>query len=715
MSNALLLKIFRNGQLVEQKALEQDVIKIGKLRSSHLWLEDDSVARMHAVLESSGSEVRVIDLGSLGGTFLNGARVDKNAAIAHGDALDVGPYRVEVEMMHSAGMAAAGFGTAMPMAPTARPVAAARVAGATALAPAIAPQPVAKLSGAPSPGPHSFDPTEVETEDGMHVAEVVASYRGTVLDAQHVGQVKSRRKSSPLFLGAAAALMLSGGALLASEVTQDWDAYAAAKTSAIDNGTPIPEAPGTGLGGLGLGLMLLSLVPMGMGVIRLNDKGVSRYRIGEAHDAEFNTDAGALPGDTFPLVSPGAGGHVLNFTPSMSGAVTVGEESISLSELVDSGRAAGNGSGYAYALPAGARCKVSHGELTFHVNDVAAGKRLAGKSEADKPFWVYNAASFAAVGSLLVLTHLIPDEAMAMALDTSDASARYVGYMTQPDLEEEEVIDEDTPEEAEDAGGQGERHAGTEGAMGDPKKKAANKMYAVKGPKTALPQMARDFDPDMQTRKAGILGELQKESGHFLASPYGGAFAQGTDDEDVWGNMTGTEIGASYGVMGLGNVGTGRGGGGDGEGTVGMGHIGLIGHGGGGGSGGSYGPGDGNGRGTGFTNRAKRVPRVRAAKVKLKGSMDKGIIRRIVRNHFREVVHCYNQGLVRDPNLRGRVAIQFNIDGRGKVAMAAVASNSTGDDNTGRCIAKAVKRWSFPRPPTGGTAMVTYPFVLSPG
>ena len=85
----------------------------------------------------------------------------------------------------------------------------------------------------------------------------------------------------------------------------------------------------------------------------------------------------------------------------------------------------------------------------------------------------------------------------------------------------------------------------------------------------AIPKMARNFDPEMAARQAGILGTMQQQNGHFLASPYGGAFAVGNDDADVWGGLTGTEIGDAYGVGGLGLVGTGRGGGGTGQGTIG--------------------------------------------------------------------------------------------------------------------------------------------------
>ncbi len=97
--------------------------------------------------------------------------------------------------------------------------------------------------------------------------------------------------------------------------------------------------------------------------------------------------------------------------------------------------------------------------------------------------------------------------------------------------------------------------------------------------KDAIPQMAREFDPDMAARNAGLLGQLQQDSGHFLASPDGGAFAVGNDDEDVWGGLTGTEIGKAYGTGGLGLGGNGRGGGGTGEGTIGLGEHGVIGSG----------------------------------------------------------------------------------------------------------------------------------------
>lgn len=226
-------------------------------------------------------------------------------------------------------------------------------------------------------------------------------------------------------------------------------------------------------------------------------------------------------------------------------------------------------------------------------------------------------------------------------------------------------------------------------------------------PRDVPPQMARNFDPDMLQRNAGVLGMMQQESGHFLASPYGGALAVGSDDEDVWGGLTGKDVGDSFGVGGLGLVGTGRGGGGVGEGTIGLGNVGLIGR----GSGSGY----ARGAGAGFGGRGKRVPIVRMAKAQVRGPLDRDIVRRIVRAHINEVRYCYNQGLTRDPGLKGRVSIQFTVGPTGAVPVAVVSQTTLADRDVSQCVAKAVKRWKFPRPRDAGNVVVTYPFVFTPG
>lgn len=61
------------------------------------------------------------------------------------------------------------------------------------------------------------------------------------------------------------------------------------------------------------------------------------------------------------------------------------------------------------------------------------------------------------------------------------------------------------------------------------------------------------------------------------------------------------------------------------------------------------------------------------------------------------------------------VKVSLTIDATGKVPKSIVKSATVSDPNVGTCIAKAVKRWKFPKPRGGAKVEVTYPFVLTPG
>ena len=89
-------EIYKGDQLVREEVLAQSPIKIGKLASSDLRLDDETVSRMHGVIEATGpGDVHVVDLGSTRGTTVNGERVTK-ARLQSGDEVMFGDCRVIV-------------------------------------------------------------------------------------------------------------------------------------------------------------------------------------------------------------------------------------------------------------------------------------------------------------------------------------------------------------------------------------------------------------------------------------------------------------------------------------------------------------------------------------------------------------------------------------------------------------------------------------------
>src|SRR5467141_1220105 len=92
----LTFRIYKGDQLLRTETLSQPVIKVGKLASSHLRIDDESVSRMHAVIEINGSDdIQLIDLGSTRGTLVNGEKVTK-ARLNNGDEVTFGDVRVVV-------------------------------------------------------------------------------------------------------------------------------------------------------------------------------------------------------------------------------------------------------------------------------------------------------------------------------------------------------------------------------------------------------------------------------------------------------------------------------------------------------------------------------------------------------------------------------------------------------------------------------------------
>ena len=89
-------EIFEDGRLVRTQVCSDRKIKIGRLSSSHLQLTDDSVSRMHAVIEFQANGVPTVqDLGSRQKTYLNGSPITRSE-LSSGATLTIGKFDLRV-------------------------------------------------------------------------------------------------------------------------------------------------------------------------------------------------------------------------------------------------------------------------------------------------------------------------------------------------------------------------------------------------------------------------------------------------------------------------------------------------------------------------------------------------------------------------------------------------------------------------------------------
>jgi pSer/pThr/pTyr-binding forkhead associated (FHA) protein len=77
--------------------VDEDELVLGRRETSDLVLPDPHVSRSHAVLRRQSGAVWVEDLGSTGGTHVNGEQIAGAHAINHGDIIRFGTVEVRYE------------------------------------------------------------------------------------------------------------------------------------------------------------------------------------------------------------------------------------------------------------------------------------------------------------------------------------------------------------------------------------------------------------------------------------------------------------------------------------------------------------------------------------------------------------------------------------------------------------------------------------------
>jgi pSer/pThr/pTyr-binding forkhead associated (FHA) protein/predicted negative regulator of RcsB-dependent stress response len=70
----------------------QKEITLGRASTNSIMLEDNSVSRSHSVLQASGNEFTIRDIGSRNGTFLNGKKIQEEVPLHHKDIIKIGIY-----------------------------------------------------------------------------------------------------------------------------------------------------------------------------------------------------------------------------------------------------------------------------------------------------------------------------------------------------------------------------------------------------------------------------------------------------------------------------------------------------------------------------------------------------------------------------------------------------------------------------------------------
>ena len=98
-----------------------------------------------------------------------------------------------------------------------------------------------------------------------------------------------------------------------------------------------------------------------------------------------------------------------------------------------------------------------------------------------------------------------------------------------------------------------------------------------------------------------------------------------------------------------------------------------------------------------------------------KGRLPPEHIQEVVRSNFYLFRECYQAGLARNPDLKGRVSARFVIAADGTVSNVADGGSDMPDREVAECILKAYYKLRFVPPSGNGIVTVVYPIRLAPG
>jgi len=680
LATPLRLRVFKAGAQIDCKDFDCSIIKIGRLSAAQLCLDDDKVSRIHAVIDVAvDGKFSIIDMGSVEGTFVNGKRINRGE-LRFGDEIRVGNTSIRVEdaaAEQTLPPTLRGAAAALPVVDELPAIATSTVPEIEDIALPVAPlTPVDVL-----PGPAAVLPPAFPVARAASVAQAAP-----VFQAVPVAQALPVARAVPVAQAVQAAPVPQAAPVAPKDVIVQSAVRSPRRGSSRDGGP------------LGLAIRLKwGDQPLESHYFPPSEQ--ARFSVGTAAGVHFPMGDALLRGNRLDVVSFNKGHASVQFTEKMDGEFYAsGKPPMRLADAVQA-RIATRGSG-AYSID----LRDSDFMWVHLGNNIILEAHLDTKP---KPAWVpfLNRIDFAALNIFLVVA-LLGSLFMISALNAAKRGADLIDELSTNDARLVKLI-EQSPEiqktiqrkfeniQKSNPGEAAARAHGTEGEMG-------RKNTTEKDGKSIPKGNVNESDLQRNALSA-LLGSGVGGGAGATALGHG----RGGDVRAALGGLQGTRYGDAAGRGGLGISGVGSGGGGTSLSSIGVGGTGTK-------SGASFGAGGGT---PGLAGRARNeVPTLTTGQATVEGNIDGELIRQVIRRNSAQIRACYEEQLIRFPQLEGRVAIRFVINSEGTVDSSKVNHSAMTPRNTeiGNCVANKIRLLEFPRPRGGGTAQVTYPFIFKP-
>lgn len=710
MRSPVILRVFKDSNLVEVKQFDADQIVIGRQAEVQLDLPDEKVSPIHCMIELRDAGYYVCDLGSQGGTFKNGQAV-LDEALSSGDEILVGPYRI-VFFVGVPKPKTVPVPVATPPgteAPSGRPQTDEPVVVAPVVAIPAAKPPAEKVE-IPKAKPVEVAPTPVVTTNEakkQNKSAFVAPVK-PALRASGAGTQFSKKKQGPTFAPS------GDGADLRDHLK-----------------------PGKG----NVVEVVVAWQDRVLETFHFNKRGT--YKVGPTDRDPIRVASNSIPRN-WTLLDIGSAVKV-NVSDAMTFELaSTSQNRRTMEECLSTGKAQRQGTGTSIRLDQNEMVCISLGEdsLLLFIRFVPSAPIVPMLSPLG-----LTGAELSGLATALVLTGLLAFYISATTpKDLNETPQEEVTRTAQiifnapppkppappppeqkppPPPPEQKPPPPPPPDKAKVADAQ--KDAAKKGQATNTAAKANEK--AGQAAEVAPIPNSQNRPKKFTSTKSGGAVKLGQTAGANansakdmskvgLFSAFGGGGVRSKLDQAYSGsgevlgqadkatgtsgfneNRAGDDLGSKFKDTGAGGKGTA---------TQGIAGIGTKGR----GSGqAAYGASDGLGAKTSVAVEAG------GAEEDFIGTIDREAVRRRVRHYLHEIRGCYNRELnkvEKGQRLEGKVVISWEIIAKGAARNVRVKSSTLGNANVENCIRERLASWSFPEPPVGMTAEVSFPFYLRP-
>lgn len=94
------------------------------------------------------------------------------------------------------------------------------------------------------------------------------------------------------------------------------------------------------------------------------------------------------------------------------------------------------------------------------------------------------------------------------------------------------------------------------------------------------------------------------------------------------------------------------------------------------------------------------------------GGLDRDVIAGVIKQHIGQIKYCYERQLSANPDLYGKIKVQFSIDSDGLVNSQSIGQSTLKSALVEECILRRIATWKFPKPKGGTKVLVSYPFLF---